>query len=173
MALPGEEAPAPAEAAATATPKAPAPAPAAAPVVPEPAPEAVEPEPTPEVAEPAPAEPEAPPEVSVAVTSTPPGAEVRRDGASIGKTPMMLKVAQSGDPFTLTLSIDGHEAREITVVPSEDRVLNEALAPIAKKTRSGAKKRPQPQRKRAPVSKKPTQKPAKKGKKRFDVLFDD
>ena len=124
-----------------------------------------------------------PADVSISVTSTPPGAEIRMGDTLLGKTPAMVKLPRSEDAATVTLTLDGHVPRDLMFMPSEDRLLTATLnaltqaAPAAPKADPKAKKRRRPAAKRtksaksAPKAAKPKPKP--KPKKRFNALFDD
>ena len=145
----------------------------------------------PEVKAPKAPEPALPKEVSISVTSTPPGAEIRIGEKLLGKTPAMLKLARSQEAETLTLNLDGHIPRDLMFLPSEDRLLTATLntlpkaqAPEPKAETKKATKRKravksrQSAKKPAPKAAKPKPKVAKpkpkpKPKKRFNALFDD
>jgi tRNA A-37 threonylcarbamoyl transferase component Bud32 len=130
--------------------------------------------------------PTPPAEVSISVTSTPPGAEIRMDDKVVGKTPTMLKIPRGEDAATMTLNLEGHVPRELMFLPSEDRLMTatlnllpKAAAPAAKR-KAPNKRRPTPKAKTRASAKKASPKPAAKkaspkptGKKRFNVLFDD
>jgi serine/threonine-protein kinase len=74
-----------------------------------PAPRAVRPPPpAPVVAKP-PEPPPAPPPIHVAVTSTPPGAEVWWESVKKGETPMTMELPKTDDQIELVLKLDGYD----------------------------------------------------------------
>jgi eukaryotic-like serine/threonine-protein kinase len=58
----------------------------------------------------------------VTLTSTPAGATVRRDGDTIGVTPLQLDLEPEGDPVVLTLAAAGHRDRRVVVGPDQEVV---------------------------------------------------
>jgi serine/threonine protein kinase len=65
--------------------------------------------------------PAAPSEVQVTVASSPSGAEVLKDGAPLGTTPMTLGVRED-QPARVTLRLRGYDAHEVVVDGSVDRL---------------------------------------------------
>ena len=59
--------------------------------------------------------------VTITVTSKPLGATVRRDGQSLGETPVKLAL-DPNEPVKLSLSLKGYTSQDIELVPQEGAV---------------------------------------------------
>jgi serine/threonine-protein kinase len=103
-------------------------------------PTAPETAPEPTVGETAPAGP-----VTRLVSSEPPGAEVSRDGAVLGTTPIDVEVPASA-PSELVLRSAGYEDSIVTLAPNARDDLRVELAPRARPSAHGAPLRPEPTR---------------------------
>jgi serine/threonine protein kinase len=72
--------------------------------------------------------------VKIGVESTPAGAQVfvGKETTPRGVTPISLDLARADAPVELILRADGYTDKSETVIPSENRVLDLVLAPVAK-----------------------------------------
>ncbi|MGE3634739.1 MAG: PEGA domain-containing protein, partial [Sandaracinaceae bacterium] len=64
--------------------------------------------------------PATPPERHVEIRSNPAGAEIVRDGETLGTTPMTVTLPASGEPIELSLSRDGYLSETIAVDPGPE-----------------------------------------------------
>ncbi len=118
-------------------PAAPAPAPAPAP----------QPEP--------PAAPPVAPPAQVTISSSPAGAEVYRDDALLGNTPVTLDKPKAGEHVELELRLSGYQSKSFSITKMTEDELKVTLSKRATSTHSKPPSRPQP----APVENKPKPKP--------------
>jgi hypothetical protein len=72
--------------------------------------------------------------------STPAGAEVTRDGARIGVTPLELKLPRGSEPVELVVQKDGYLTARRSLVPDENRQI--AIKLLPKPVEDGAEKEP-------------------------------
>jgi serine/threonine protein kinase len=100
---------------------------------------------------------DAPPEIvqpavpqasTVELVSDPPGAHVQHEGADLGDAPVMLPIP-AGERWSLTIALEGHEPRTITVASGQPRVSVRlqpvAVAPVAQVVRPERRPVSQPQ----------------------------
>ena len=123
------------------------------------------------VAAPKPATPE---NVAVMIDSVPRGADVLRDGKSVGQTPVQLQLAYGDSPTAFKLNLKGHVSQTIEVIPLKATTRKLTLEPIPKPAVEAPKPAAKKKKKRKKASKpaatakpapkpKPKPKPKKKG----------
>lgn len=66
-------------------------------------------------------------EISLEVTSEPPGAFVEMDGVLLGATPLTVVVAREDDAKTLSLELDGHDRDELVFRPTVSYAVHRVL----------------------------------------------
>lgn len=74
----------------------------------------------------------APAAVRVQIMSKPDGAQIYREGILAGTTPLMMEVAASDEPLILRVILEGYDAKQLTIKPSEDQVLALTLVKAAR-----------------------------------------
>jgi serine/threonine-protein kinase len=86
-------------------------------------------------------EPVRPPESTISIVSTPPGADVMQGPERLGRTPFANDYAPDTTPFDVTVGRKGFVTQKLHVVPDRDREYVVQLSPVPK---PGARKRPPP-----------------------------
>ena len=72
-----------------------------------------------------------PERVKLTVNSEPMGAEVRRNGMLLGRTPLELHPERSDAPFRLHFALNGFGSTEESVTPDADKAVRALLSPVA------------------------------------------
>lgn len=81
----------------------------------------------------------APEQISMQLVSTPPGAEVYRDGELLGATPLDIRFVKSDEPMVLAVRLDGYKDREVTLKPASDQHLEFTLVKAPRVRNGGGK----------------------------------
>ena len=109
--------------------------------------------------------------VSIMVDTTPRGAEAKRDGSVVGKTPFQLQVERGQEPIAIELSLEGYQVTTIEFIPIKSGHRSVALQALSSAETRDTKSRAR----RAKDGKRSSERksrPRKKKNQRIDIYLD-